>query len=72
MHVESRGLISFVIPLLNEEGSLEALYEAVTRSAGSLSVAYEILFVDDGSTDHSPSILQDLYRAKRLMNMFHL
>jgi glycosyltransferase involved in cell wall biosynthesis len=51
--------------LLNEEGSLEALYEAVTRSAGSLSVAYEILFVDDGSTDHSPYILQDLYRADR-------
>jgi glycosyltransferase involved in cell wall biosynthesis len=56
------GMISFVIPLFNEEESLEVLHEAVTCSAAPLSAAYEILFVDDGSTDRSCSILQDLYR----------
>lgn len=55
-------MISFVIPLLDEEDSLEALYEAVTSSAASLSRPHEIIFVDDGSTDGSASVLRSLYQ----------
>ncbi len=60
---ELTRMISFVIPLLNEEESLEALYEAVTDVAVSLPFAYEIIFVDDGSTDDSVAVLRDLYQA---------
>ena len=56
-------MISFVIPLLNEEESLEALHEAVTEVAASLPFAYEMIFVDDGSTDDSVAVLRDLYEA---------
>ena len=59
------GTISFVIPLLDEEESLPALHEAVTRSMESLPFAYEIVFVDDGSTDQSPAVLHELYQADR-------
>jgi glycosyltransferase involved in cell wall biosynthesis len=58
-------MISFVIPLLNEEDALAALHEAVTHSAMSLPYAHEIVFVDDGSTDRSPNILRDLFEADR-------
>jgi glycosyltransferase involved in cell wall biosynthesis len=54
-------VISLVIPLLNEEGSLDTLHEAVTQSVEPLSTDYEIIFVDDGSTDKSPSILEALH-----------
>jgi glycosyltransferase involved in cell wall biosynthesis len=59
------NMISFVIPLLNEKDSLKALYEAVTRAAVSLPHAYEIIFVDDGSTDQSPDILGELFETDR-------
>jgi glycosyltransferase involved in cell wall biosynthesis len=59
--MKQNDTLSFVIPLLNEEGSLQALYEAITESAESLSLEYEIVFVDDGSTDRSPSVLKELY-----------
>ncbi len=63
--MDQTKMISFVIPLLNEEESLETLHEAVTRTVETLPFDYEIIFVDDGSTDRSPSILQDLYRRDR-------
>lgn len=53
--------ISFVIPLLNEEDSLVPLHREVTESAQQLGVPYEIIFIDDGSTDASLSVLGDLY-----------
>jgi glycosyltransferase involved in cell wall biosynthesis len=56
-------MISFVIPLLNEEESLRALYEAIKDVAQPLPGNHELIFVDDGSMDGSVSVLQDLYRA---------
>lgn len=53
-------MFSIVIPLLNEEGSLHELHAAIVRAMASESEEYEIVFVDDGSTDRSWSIVQTL------------
>ena len=55
-------LLSFVIPVYNEEKNLLQLYKAMQRVLCSdLShVAYELIFVDDGSRDNSWHILQEL------------
>ncbi len=55
--------LSFVIPFLNEEGSLETLYERIRNVASGLNKSYELVFVDDGSTDRSFEIADEL-RAK--------
>ena len=50
--------ISFVIPVYNEKDSLVELYEEIISSIGSKK--YEIIFIDDGSTDGSVEILRNL------------
>lgn len=52
--------ISLVIPLLNEEESLPELSAWIDRVAIAHRLTYEIIFVDDGSTDNSWQIIQQL------------
>ena len=53
---------SVVIPVFNEEGNLEVLHTRLTKVLESLGGTYEIIFVDDGSTDGSFQILRDLHQ----------
>lgn len=53
--------ISVVVPLLNEESSLVLLYRRLTEALDNLSESYELIFVDDGSTDSSFSALEQLH-----------
>lgn len=46
-------MISLVIPLYNEEENIAALYERLTKASVSWNDSYEVLFVDDGSYDHT-------------------
>ncbi len=52
--------LSIVIPLLNEEESLKELYDWIASVMQSNRFSYEVLFVDDGSTDNSWKIISDL------------
>ncbi len=52
--------ISIVVPVLNEEESIPALHQRLTEALGQAGCSYEILVVDDGSTDRSFEILCEL------------
>lgn len=52
--------ISIVIALLNEEESLPELTEWIARVMNSHSYSYEIIYIDDGSTDNSWNVIQEL------------
>ena len=54
--------ISVVIPLMNEEGSLEELFGKIADVLKRMQTSYEIVFVDDGSTDGSFDILKELHQ----------
>lgn len=53
-------MISVVLPVYNEEKNLEPLHEELTEVMAGLDEDYEIVFVDDGSTDGSRAVLQQL------------
>jgi len=52
--------ISVVIPLLNEADSLNELHDWIASVMQSNRYIYELIFIDDGSTDASWSVLQEL------------
>jgi glycosyltransferase involved in cell wall biosynthesis len=64
-YMDHTEMISFVVPLLDEDESLAELHAALTRCVEPLKSGYEIIFIDDGSTDDSPSILKRLYEEDR-------
>ncbi|MFT6064343.1 MAG: glycosyltransferase involved in cell wall biosynthesis [Paraglaciecola sp.] len=52
--------ISVVIPLLNEEESLQELHDWIAKVMQSNRYLYEIIFIDDGSTDSSWNVIEQL------------
>lgn len=52
--------ISVVVPLLNEAESLPELHEWIVRVMNENNFTYEVVFIDDGSTDESWQIIEDL------------
>jgi glycosyltransferase involved in cell wall biosynthesis len=52
--------ISVVIPLFNEEESLIELFEWIDKVMKAQGFSYEVIFIDDGSTDGSLSVIESL------------
>lgn len=52
--------ISVVIPLLNEQESLKELYDWIAKVMQSNHFSYEVIFIDDGSTDNSWDTIEQL------------
>lgn len=57
--------LSFVIPVRDEEGSIEVLYSKIVTVTNKLRKNVELIFVDDGSSDNSFKILSDLYKKDK-------
>ncbi|TMH28865.1 MAG: glycosyltransferase [Betaproteobacteria bacterium] len=53
--------VSVVIPVYNEEAGLKALFDRLYPALDRLGIAYEVIFVNDGSRDRSAAILKDQY-----------
>ncbi len=65
----SLPVVSVVIPVFNEAGTLVDLHERLARTLKELGQPWEIVFVDDGSTDASAGILRALHEQDRAVRV---
>ena len=56
----SISMISLVVPVYNEEDNINDLHAEVARAMSRQPCAWELVFVDDGSSDHSLDIIRTL------------
>lgn len=54
-------IITIIAPVFNESATLKPLYHQIRDVMGIIGSPYEIIFVDDGSTDGSFSIMREIY-----------
>ena len=64
--------LSIVVPLYNERDNLVPLHEELARVLGSAAASYEMLFVDDGSTDGSADVLRTIKAGDTHVRVFRL
>ena len=55
--------LSIIVPLFNEEANIVPLYVRLTQVLTGLDQPYEIIFVDDGSKDLTPQVLDQIYES---------
>src|SRR5438045_746039 len=63
-------MISLIIPVFNEKESLSAFYDELKKFVSTGEDSYEVVFVDDGSTDNSLEILQSFARENKHIRIF--
>ena len=56
--------LSIVIPVYNEEESLELLYNSIINNLKNMNLNFEIIFIDDGSSDNSWNVIKTISKKK--------
>lgn len=65
-------ILSFVLPVYNEQESLTPLYRKITDVMRGRPESFEMVFVDDGSTDGSVEVLSNLHRQDPAVRVIQL
>jgi len=65
-------MLSIVIPVHNEEPSILRLYDSLTKVLEGMGKPYEIIFVDDASTDRSFELLANLVETDGRLKVIRL
>ena len=69
---DSRPEISVVVPLFNEERIVGELHRRLDKTLSAMRISYEILFVNDGSRDATPRLIDALHARDPNLSVLHL
>ena len=64
--------LSVVVPFYNEEDNITEMYKRVKTVVEKIGKKYEIIFVNDGSTDKTKEILNEIFQKDNLVKIVHL
>jgi dolichol-phosphate mannosyltransferase len=64
--------LSVVVPLYNEQENLPELHRRLTHALGDMGIEYELVFVNDGSRDATPRLLDGLTASDPRLRVLHL
>jgi undecaprenyl-phosphate 4-deoxy-4-formamido-L-arabinose transferase len=64
--------LSVIVPILNEASTLEELVDRLVSTLHRVGKNYEVIFVDDGSTDDSAKLLKGLYELHSTIKVIRL
>jgi len=64
-------VLTVTIPVYNEAGNIAPLYERLVAALDALALAWEVVFVDDGSRDDTPALLDDLAARDERIVVIH-
>jgi glycosyltransferase involved in cell wall biosynthesis len=60
---EDRMSLSIIIPVFNEEENIPHLVKGLKTAFAGIKTDYEVIFIDDGSTDNTLKVLKDIHKA---------
>lgn len=66
------AMISVVVPVHNEEDNIKPFYTGLAATLNNLSMAYEVIFVNDGSGDATAEIITELHKQHRQVKLLQL
>lgn len=72
MNTDQRQLISIVVPAFNEEAVLPDFHQAITRVLSEQPFDFEIVYVNDGSSDNTLSIIKELRQSNKQVTLINL
>jgi dolichol-phosphate mannosyltransferase len=68
----AQQLISIIVPLFNEAPNLQPLYKEITKHTDKLAYDFELIFVDDGSTDNSADVARHIANTDKTVRFLGL
>ena len=66
MHSKELPFLSIVVPAFNEAQSLRELLLGLEKKLGHSKTGYEVVFINDGSTDTTRQVLTELQKKSRI------
>jgi glycosyltransferase involved in cell wall biosynthesis len=65
-------LLSIIVPFYNEELNIQPLYQRLKNTLNDLTQSYELVFINDGSTDSTAEILESLFHDDPRISVIQL